>query len=251
MVKLSSALLLFIIVLLSGSSVFAQGGPPLLTDDPGTPGDGNWEINIGFTIEKLLQETLYEAPILDINYGLGERIQLKYEVPWVFLDEEGAGTKSGLGNSEIGIKYRFLDEERHGVSMSVYPQFSFNNPTSSDERGLADPGTELLLPFEIARRVGPVDLGLELGYTLIEHGRDEWVYGLAAAWPLAERFELVGEVHGVATGDFEEDVLVFNLGSVLQAHEKINLLFSAGRSFRESSTTEPELLGYLGLQLNF
>ena len=100
-------------------------------------------------------------------------------------------------------------------------------------------------------RQGPVDLGLELGYTLIEHGRDEWVYGLAAAWPLAERFELVGEVHGVATGDFEEDVLVFNLGSVLQAHEKINLLFSAGRSFRESSTTEPELLGYLGLQLNF
>ena len=74
MVKQGSALMLFIIVLLSGSSDFAQGGPPLLTDDPGTPGDGNWEINIGFTIEKLLQETLYEAPILDINYGLGERI---------------------------------------------------------------------------------------------------------------------------------------------------------------------------------
>src|SRR5438445_482716 len=25
----------------------AQGGPPMVTDDPETPGDGHWEINIG------------------------------------------------------------------------------------------------------------------------------------------------------------------------------------------------------------
>ena len=25
----------------------AQGGPPFLTTDPGTPGNGNWEINVG------------------------------------------------------------------------------------------------------------------------------------------------------------------------------------------------------------
>ena len=217
----------------------------------GTPGAGQWEINLAFTVEKLRSETLSEAPLLDVNYGLGERIQLKYEVPWVFLDEEVAGTKSGLGNSEIGIKYRFLDEEQHGVSMSTYPQFSFNNPTSSDERGLVDSGTVLLLPFQIARRVGPVELSLELGYSLIEHEEDEWIYGLALAWPLAQRFELLGEVHGVARRDFEEDVLVFNLGGVLEVHENVNLLFSAGRSFRESSTTEPQLLAYLGLQFNF
>src|SRR5579871_2888560 len=26
----------------------AQGGPPFRTDDPGTPGTNNWELNIGF-----------------------------------------------------------------------------------------------------------------------------------------------------------------------------------------------------------
>lgn len=229
----------------------AQGGPPLITEDPGTPGDGRWEINVAFTVEKLRTETLFEAPLLDVNYGLGERIQLKYEIPWVVLDEEGVSTKGGLGNSEIGVKYRFLDEAQHGVSMSLYPQFSFNNPTSSDERGLVDPGTKLVLPLQIARTVGPIEQSLELGYALIEHEEDEWIYGLAAAWPLAERFELVGEVHGVARRDFEEDVLVFNLGGVLELHENVTLLFSAGRSLRESGTTEPELLGYSGLQLNF
>ncbi|MFN2477468.1 MAG: hypothetical protein ABR526_14155 [Chthoniobacterales bacterium] len=27
-------------------------GPPLETDDPDTPGDGNWEINFASTLEK-------------------------------------------------------------------------------------------------------------------------------------------------------------------------------------------------------
>jgi hypothetical protein len=27
-------------------TVHAQGGPPMITDDPGTPGNGQWEINV-------------------------------------------------------------------------------------------------------------------------------------------------------------------------------------------------------------
>ncbi len=77
---------------LSTRAVLAQGGPPLITDDPGTPGDGNWEINIAFTAEKRKTVRSYENPILDINYGLGDRIQLKYEVPWLDLDERSEHT---------------------------------------------------------------------------------------------------------------------------------------------------------------
>jgi len=232
-------------------SLYGQGGPPLLTDDPGTPGDGHWEINLAFAVAKLQSQTLFEAPLLDINYGIGERIQLKYEVPWVFLHEEGFGTQNGLGNSEIGIKYRFLDENPHGLSLSVYPQLSFNNPTSSDERGLVDPGVELLLPFQIARSFGQVEMSFEMGYAYVEHSIDEWTYGLASAWPLMECFELVGEIHGTATRTFDEDVLVFNLGGILKIHRNVNLLFSSGRSFRKPSAAESELLGYVGVQLNF
>ena len=103
MIKAGKPLVLIAFIALISSelqtlSVFAQGGPPLITDDPGTPGDGNWEINLAFTAEKRKTERLYESPILHINYGLGERIQLKYEVPWLILDESGKHTKTGLGN---------------------------------------------------------------------------------------------------------------------------------------------------------
>ena len=36
---------LLLVLLFVPLDLFAQGGPPLVTDDPGTPGNGNWEIN--------------------------------------------------------------------------------------------------------------------------------------------------------------------------------------------------------------
>jgi hypothetical protein len=77
----------------------AQGGPPLRTDEPGTPGNRNWEINVASTQFWSKAEREFESPLLDINYGLGDRIQLKYEVPYLFDSDHGAPFKGGFGNS--------------------------------------------------------------------------------------------------------------------------------------------------------
>src|ERR1700690_1460743 len=145
---------LFFILLTVGGSAFA--GPPLLTDDPDTPGDNHWEINIAFTLDKRNAEATYEVPIVDLNYGVGDNIQLKYEVPWLVHYEKGAGTQCGVGNSLVGVKWRFLDEGKNGVDMSVYPQLEFNPLTSSVGRGLVAEGTSLLLPVEVSKKFGPV-----------------------------------------------------------------------------------------------
>ena len=65
--------------------------------------------------------------------------------------------------------------------MSVYPQLEFNNPSSSDERGLVDRGASFVLPMQVARRFGPIETSLEFGYDFIEDAVDEWLYGLAVA----------------------------------------------------------------------
>ena len=59
----------------------AQGGPPFITDDPGTPGNHHWEINFGWIANHNPGQSYYEIPDVDINYGWGDRIQLKYEIP--------------------------------------------------------------------------------------------------------------------------------------------------------------------------
>src|SRR5881394_1031998 len=92
--------------------LLTQGGPPLLTDDPGTPGDGKSELNLAFTVEKFRHDTLYEAPLFDFNYGVGERIQLKLELPWLIDHETPGPDASALGNALLGFKYRFLDHDK-------------------------------------------------------------------------------------------------------------------------------------------
>ncbi len=56
----------------------AQGGPPFITDDPGTPGNHHWEINFGWIANHNPGQSYYEIPDVDLNYGWGDRIQLKY-----------------------------------------------------------------------------------------------------------------------------------------------------------------------------
>ena len=43
-------------VLAVAGEVFAQGGPPLGTDDPGTPHNGNWEINSAAHPERAIND---------------------------------------------------------------------------------------------------------------------------------------------------------------------------------------------------
>ncbi len=100
----------------------AQGGPPFKTDDPETPGNEHWEINFGWIGDRNPAAGAYQVPDFDINYGLGDRIQLKYELP-IAIEEtrpQPATSQSpavpgqvigGLGESLLGIKWRFY--ERH------------------------------------------------------------------------------------------------------------------------------------------
>jgi hypothetical protein len=59
---------------------FGQGGPPMITDDPGTPGNGKWENNLAIIFEHRLNETSFDATEIDLNYGVGEHIQLTFKM---------------------------------------------------------------------------------------------------------------------------------------------------------------------------
>jgi len=150
--------LVVMIAALPAALAHAQGGPPLLTDDPETPGNGNIELNLAFTLDQTRIERVFELPLLDFNYGLGDHIQLKYELAYLVVDQEDAGPAGGLSNSLFGVKWRFLDEDRHGLAMSTYPQIEVNNPKSL-RRDFIESGTNLLLPIEVAKSFGKWELG--------------------------------------------------------------------------------------------
>jgi hypothetical protein len=89
------------------SLTHAQGAPPLLTNDTGTPGNGNWEINRGvMTVLRLHQDT-FQVPQIDVNFGMGDRVQLTYEIPFVLQNSSGQPAQSGWSNMLVGLKWRF------------------------------------------------------------------------------------------------------------------------------------------------
>ena len=239
-----------VIIIMLATALFPRcvlAGPPVITDDTGTPGDKKWEINVGFSVDKRPNENRYETPALDINYGIGEHIQLNYSVSWIVLDSKDEGSKNGLGNSEVAVKWRFLDEDRHGIAMSVYPRLIVNNPTSSADRGLADKGTVIRLPLQMEKKVGKININMEGGHDFRQRGGDEWIYGLVLKYAEVKGLEALAEVSGTANNSFKRHETVFNLGFRCDLGENCTLLASAGRSFH-SAPDQPNLLLYAGLQ---
>ena len=106
----------------------AQGGPPLRTDDFGTLGRNNWESNRGYTMDRQPGDNYYETPILDMNYGWDDWIQFKYEMPYVYNNTGNGPLLSGPGDSKVGVKIRFLQNEKLSLDIGTYPQLEVSRP---------------------------------------------------------------------------------------------------------------------------
>lgn len=221
----------------------------MLTDDPGTPGSGVWEINFAYLEEHSRQERLRSFPHIDFNYGLGDNIQLKYETGWLFADgREGDGDKSGLDNSLLGLKWRFLDQERAGIDMSVYPQLEVENPTGSVTRGIAEPGPNLFLPLEVGHEFGKTKLIGELGYQIFHARENEWVIGLLGVQQVSDALELMAEVRSFSEQFLNHGDVVMNLGLRRALSPKVKLLASVGTGLTNGPDT-PTFMAYVGVQL--
>lgn len=227
----------------------AQAGPPFLTNDPGTPGNANWEINIASAQSISRGSAAYQLPQIDLNYGLGERVQLTYEIPYVIQTGDGQPRQSGWSNAFPGIKWRFVDQGEGGWQLSLFPQFEANAPASSQQKGIAAPGSRFLLPIEVTKRVGPVDVDLEAGYYLPKNGVHERILGLMVGRSVSERLDLGAELYDDRAPRASPNETTLDLGGRYKLARGFIALFMAGRSIGGTANGEPEFIGYFGIQV--
>jgi hypothetical protein len=223
----------------------------MITDDPGTPGDGHWEINLAWTDQRTPGSTLIGLPLLDANYGVGDRLQLNYQASWNILRDEGEGTQSGMSDSQLAVKWRFYDAGETGLQLSAYPRVFFLDPGSdSDRRGTADPDTSFLLPFEIRKDLGVVSVNADFGHMFSGAARDRgWMGGLCVGREVSKGWELDAEAHVDASERLGRYEAIINLGTRydFSAHE--TLLLAIGRDAASSLGPRVSLLAYVGLQV--
>jgi hypothetical protein len=263
---------IFLLVLLSLAGAFAraQGGPPFITDDPGTPGNHQWEINVGWVGNHNPGQSYYEIPDVDVNYGWGDRIQLKYELPLAAGTNAQNSTGVGLGESSAGVKWRYFERHRAGqpksdenllFSLGTYPQVWVNNPTGSAQRGIVVPGPLYYLPIEATVHVGWLALNGEVGRWIGNRNQaSQWGRGLIAGHQFSDRLELYTELYDLQDANRVDDnpkqrALTLDVGGRQSLDKKnhLRLLFMAGRSIQTVTRTngQPSWIAYLGVQLLF
>ena len=222
----------------------AQGGPPLETDDPGTPGAGRWELNTAVTLERTSAATDYEAPVGDFNYGVGDRIQLTLEIP--LLWEDAAETRVGVGHLETALKWRFLDDSSRALAVSVFPRLEFRSPVFPPSDQTKD-GSAVLLPAELTKAWGPIGVNAETGYRIVQDGADEVIYRFALGYTATDRLELLSECTG-STELRTATELICQGGAREDIAKDFTLMVAAGREVAGSSDEPTRFRMYLGVQ---
>ena len=265
-------LIFALIPLLKAHVANAIAGPPLVTDDPATPGANMWEINIAASLVKNSEESRLELPYLDLNYGWGEHIQLKYEVPYVFSNNPDEGSQhTGFDRSEVGVKWRFQDKykappdekaegvekvegggNKSAIALSIYPQFTFKSPVAESARNVDAPtNQEWFLPVEAEETKGRWDFNQEIGYRWLQGEPSHIAGGVATTFTINEETAmLLGEIHFESKLDASEIEMFANVGTVLAINKWSNFLFSIGRTFVEFENEPNKTLAYAAIQLN-
>jgi hypothetical protein len=221
----------------------------MITDDPGTPGNRKWENNFAIAFEHRPNEWLVDAPAIDLNYGVGEHIQLTLQTSLAILKRSDHGAIAGIGGSEAAVKWRFVDEEQSGFDVSMFPRIIFNVTQSSVRRGLSEDGTRFQIPFQVAKKVGPVGLDFEFGPHASSVGRSEFLYGIIGGVEVSKRTALMAELHGTSRMNFTRDALILNFGWRHKLNEHAIWIGSLGHELRAPEEQQLALIGYCGVQL--
>lgn len=247
---ISSAVLLCLstVVLWAPGAARAQAGPPFLANDPGTPGNANWEINLSSMQSVARGGASYQIPLIDLNYGLGDRIQLAYEIPYILQISNGQPEQKGWGNAYPGVKWRFVDQGDEGWQVSTFPQVETGASVLKQQKGIAGPGPRYFLPVEVAKKIGPINVDFEAGYYFPRHGPREQILGLVAGQSLTPRLELDAEIYDDRASGAPHDTTL-DFGGRYKLHRGFIALFMAGRSLRGNAGGEPEFIGYFGIQI--
>ena len=212
------------------------GSPPMISDDTGTPGDRRWEINLSANGDFAGDTHRIEAPLLDINYGVGDALQLKFEIPYVFLanrddnaaDPQAVKRAHGVGDSTLGIKYRFYDNKDTGLSLALYPQVRFRTPGAN--RAVSEEKTVVILPLLLTREFEMASITTNVG---VVHGdKSRYFASIGAGTRLSNQLALLGEIVGNNLNARDERQILLNLGVRRKLSETRSISASIGHDIQ-------------------
>jgi long-subunit fatty acid transport protein len=230
----------------------AMAGAPYLTDDPDTPDKGHFEINLSLQYSRFQGGSSGAAPAFEVNYGVTDKLQLSAMVPLAFNQADGIGTNAGIGDTEIGVKYRFVDSDDWGWRPGVAFAPTLITSSGSSARGLGAGYTQAFLPVWVSKELkqwtvfGGGGLDINPG----PNGRNWWFTGVGLTRELSPKWTVGMEVFDTTPSESDgRNSVGFNVGATYNISDTHHILFSIGRNITNVSANQVST--YIGYQLTF
>lgn len=219
-------------VLCAAAAGSLWAGPPFTTDDPEPVELHHWEVYVGTMEGSDPTGRTGTLPHVEVNYGSAPDVQLHLIVPCAFSEPSGGTLTRGIGDLELGVKDRFVQETAHRPMIGTFPQLEV--PTGSAGRGLGGGHLRVFLPIWLQKSWGPWTSYGGGGYWVNPGpgNRDYWFTGALLQRDFGERWTLGAEVFRTTpTGVGSRGQLFTNVGGQYNLDEGHHILFSVGRSF--------------------
>ncbi len=112
-----------------------RGGPPFVTDDPEPVDYQHWEIYIASQDAKLDGDWSGTAPHFELNYGVVSNVQLHLIAPLAYDAPPAGAAHYGYGDTELGVKFRFLQETDYLPQAAIFPLVEAPTGSAADNLG--------------------------------------------------------------------------------------------------------------------
>ncbi|MGE5624940.1 MAG: transporter [Bacillota bacterium] len=222
----------------------AHAGPPFLTDDPQPVDYQHNEFYVFSTLDRTADGKALQLPGFEYNRGIFPDVQFHVVVSGARLIPAAGVSEWGMGDTEIGIKYRFIQETDDHPQVGIFPMIEA--PTGSAARGLGNGQAWYRLPVWIQKSSGDWTTYSGAGYTInrAPGARNYPFAGWLLQKQLNDSLTLGGEVFSQgADSDPGAGRTLVNLGGYWNFTPEFCLLFSAGHSI----AGESHAIAYLGL----
>ncbi len=229
----------------------ASAGPPFITDDPEPPEYLHWEAIIfseGTPSTGGLSGVV--PPSCDCNYGGFPNVQLHIQPGTAIARESGTSLQWGLGDTEFGLKYRFIEQDKDDwiPSVAVYPKLEA--PTGDAARGLGTGRTHAFFPLWLQKDIGDWTTFGGGGFWINPGpgNKDFWFAGWVVERKITSNLTLGVELFYQTPDKIGGSQWTgLNIGGIYDFTDHYHFLVSFGKALQHPKNSN-EFLWYVGLE---
>ena len=231
----------------------AEAIPPLVAGDVPTADKNHIEWFIGVRYQKT-DGIERQIPFTELVYGISERQELTFEIPYLSIDGN-----HGFGDAVLGTKFKFIKEADRipGVAGS----FELKLANASQTRGLGTGAKEYDLRLRSQKTWNWFTSLINLGYTFVEEPEINGVHqerqnvlftAFAQEFEIHPRTKLLSEIYWKGSDEpGGPNRVAFDVGFKHNLMPYLTIHSAIGKSLREDNLGGPDLRVYAGMKLEF